>query len=162
MLSLRLALAAPALLLGSPLASATQQVDPLRFFDGRTVTEGTVKILFHRPYHSRGIGIGRIENDGSLTLVQQIEDEGKPAHERRWRVWRKGHDSFTASMTQAIGPVTIDKVGDDYRFRFKMKGHLSAEEMVTPLADGRSARSSLKVRRFGVVVATTTGTIRKI
>jgi hypothetical protein len=162
MLSARLALAAPVLLASAPLASATQPVDPLRFFEGRTVTDGTMKILFHKPYHSHGVGTGRIENDGSLTLVQRIEDEGKPPHERRWRVWRDGPDRFKATMTEATGPVAIDRVGSDYRFRFKMKGHLSAEEMVTPLPGGTSARTHLKVRRFGIVVATGESTIRKL
>ena len=160
--NLRLALAAPALLLASPLASAEPPLDPLRFFEGRTVTEGTVKVMFHKPYKTHSTGNGRIEQDGSLTLVQHVVDEGKPAHDRRWHVRRTGPDEFTASMSQAIGPVTIDRVGDDYRFRFKMKGNLRAEQILHPLPGGRSAKSSLRVRRLGVVVATTTGVVRKV
>ena len=63
----------------------------------------------------------------------------------------------------ALGyPVRIDKVGERYRFRFKMKGNLSVEQMMAPLPGGRSAQSSMKVRRLGITVATSTGTIRKI
>jgi hypothetical protein len=158
----RLALAAPALMLTAPLASAQQQVDPLRFFEGRTETRGTVRVMFHKPFRTRSIGTGRIEPDGSLTLVQSVEDEGKAPHERRWRVRRTAPGHFVAIMSEAVGPVAIDKVGDRYRFRFKMKGNLRAEQMLTPLPGGRSARNSVKVKRLGMTVATTEGMIRKL
>ena len=160
----RLAIAAPALMLATPLTSASvqTQVDPLRFFEGRTETQGTVKVMFHRPYRTRSIGDGRIAPDGTLVLVQHVQDDGKPPHDRRWLVRRTAPDRFSASMTDAVGPVIIDKVGERYRFRFRMKGNLSAEQMLTPLPGGRSARNSLKVKRMGFTVATTEGTIRKI
>jgi len=157
----RFALAAPLLVIASPVASA-EQIDPLKFFEGRTETQGTVKVMFHKPYRTRSIGNGRIEKDGSLTLVQKVMDEGKKPHERRWRVWRKGPDRFTATMSEAVGPVTIDKVGDRYRFRFKMKGNLQAEQILTPLPGGRSVRNIVKVRRLGVTVGSSEGTIRKL
>jgi uncharacterized protein DUF3833 len=159
----RLAIAAAVSFLAAPLASAQQQqLDPLRFFEGRTVTQGTVKVMFHKPYWTRSIGAGHIERDGSLTLVQRVEDEGKPAHERRWHVRRTAPGEFVASMTEAVGPVDIERVGDRYRFRFKLKGNLRAEQMLTPLPDGKSARNSVRVKRMGITVATTDGTIRKV
>jgi hypothetical protein len=160
----RLAIAAPALIFAAPLASASvrEQVDPLRFFEGRTETVGTVKVMFRKPYHTRSIGVGRIEPDGSLTLVQRVEDDGKAPHERRWRVRRTGANRFSASMSEAVGPVAIDKVGERYRFRFTMKGNLNAEQMMTPLPGGRAARNLVKIRRMGIIVATTEGTVRKI
>jgi hypothetical protein len=157
-----MAAAASALVLAAPLASASAPVDPLRFFEGRTETQGIVKVIFHAPYHTRSIGTGRIEPDGSLMLIQSVQDDGKPPHERRWRVREVGPDRFTGSMTEAVGPVTIDRVGDRYRFRFQLKGNLNAEQILTPLPGGRSARNSLKVKRMGITVATTEGTIRKI
>ena len=160
--ALRLILIAPALVLAAPAASAEDRLDPLKFFEGRTETLGTVKVMMRKPYQSRSIGTGRIEQDGSLTLVQTVKDEGKPARERRWKVRRVAPGKFTATMSDAIGPVAIDRFGDRYRFRFKMKGNLSVEQILTPLAGGKSARNSLKVRRMGVVVATTTGTVRKL
>jgi len=158
----RLALAAAVSFVAAPLASAQQQLDPLRFFEGRTVTQGMVKVMFHKPYSTRSIGAGRIESDGSLTLVQRVEDEGKPARERRWHVRRTAPGEFVASMTDAVGPVEIEQVGDRYRFRFNLKGNLHAEQILTPLPDGKSAHNSVRVKRMGITVATTDGTIRKV
>jgi len=163
MLALRLALAAPFLLAASPVASADAPVDPLRFFEGRTETRGTTKVVFRKPYKTHSIGVGRLQPDGSLALVQQVMDEDKPPHERRWRVRRGAAPGrFTATMSEAVGPVAIDRVGERYRFRFKMKGDLLVEQLLTPLPGGRAARNSLKVKRMGVTVATSEGLIRKV
>ena len=160
----RLAIAATATILAAPLATASvpAQVDPLGFFEGRTETRGTVKVMFHKPYATRSIGVGRIEQDGSLTLVQRVEDEGKAPHERRWHVRRTAPGEFVASMSEAIGPVTIERIGERYRFNFRLKGNLRAEQILTPLPGGRSARNRVSVKRMGITVATTDGTIRKI
>lgn len=152
-----------ALLLAAPVpASAQQQIDPFAFFEGRTENHSTVKVMLKKSYRSLAIGHGRIEKDGSLTLVQRVEDDGKPPKERRWRVRRAGPGRYTATMNEAVGPVSIEKVGNRYRFSFKMKGNLAVEQWLTPLAGGRSAKNSVKVRRLGVTVATTEGVIRKI
>jgi hypothetical protein len=157
---LYLALAAPILL-----ATATPSVphaDPLRFFTGRTETQGTVKVIFKKPYRSRSLGLGRIERDGSLTLVQRVEEEGKPPHERRWRVREAGPGHWTAAMSEATGPVAIDQVGDRFRFRFRMKGNLSVEQWLAPLPGATSAQTVTRIRKFGMTVATTEGTVRKL
>jgi hypothetical protein len=161
MSSLRLALIAPVLLAASAPVAA-QEIDPLRFFEGRTETRGTVKVMLKKPYRTRSIGLGRIERDGSLLLVQQVHDDGKPPHERRWRVRQVRPGHFTGTMNEATGPVTVDKVGNRYRFRFQMKGKLQVEQWLTPLPGGRAARNEVKVKRLGVTVATTEGTVRKL
>jgi hypothetical protein len=160
----RILAVAPALLLAAPTASASLQprTDPLLFFQGRTETVGTVKIIFHKAYRTRSIGNGRIEPDGSLLLVQKVQDEGKPPTQRWWRVRETAPDRFTATMSEAVGPVVIQRVGERYRFRFRLKGNLSAEQMLTPLDGGRSALSRLTVRKMGMTVATTDGIVRRI
>src|SRR6476661_9727422 len=84
----RLALVAPVFLLASASAamSVSMPVDPLRFFVGHTESVGRVKIMFQKNYATHSTGVGRIEPDGSLLLVQQVFDDGKPPHERRWRI----------------------------------------------------------------------------
>lgn len=152
---------APLALLASP-AVPTEIADPLRFFAGRTETDGLVKVMFKKPYRSRSLGLGRIETDGSLTLVQHVQDDGKPPRERHWRVRRVGPGRYAGTMSEASGPVDIQQVGDGYRFRFKMKGNLSAEQWLTPTPDPMAAHTSTRIRKFGMTVATTEGTVRKL
>ena len=162
---LHLALLAPVLIAAAATsassAASLPQLDPLRFFEGRTETEGLIKVVFQKPYRGRSIGQGKIEPDGSLTLVQRVLDEGKPPHERRWSVRQTGPGRYTGTMSDATGPVKIEKVGARYRFRFTMQ-KMAVDEWLTPMADGKSAKINTQVRRFGLIVATTEGTIRKI
>jgi hypothetical protein len=157
----QLAFAAPILAtLCAP--AAAQSADPMRFFAGRTESDGIVKVLFHKPYRTHSTSVGWIEPDGSLVLVQKVEDDGKPPLERRWRVRETGPAHWTATMTQAVGPVAIDRVGGRYRFRFTMAGHLNVEQWLTPLPGATAARTLIKVRKFGLTVATTEGVVRKL
>jgi len=157
----QLALAAPILCaLAAP--AAAQQADPLRFFAGRTESEGVAKVLFKKPYRTHSSGVGRLEPDGSLSLVQRVDDEGKPPLERRWRVREVAPGHWTATMSQAVGPVAIDQVGNRFRFRFTMVGHLNVEQWLTPLPGATSARTVTKIRKFGLPVATTEGIVRKL
>ncbi|MEO8455062.1 MAG: DUF3833 family protein [Sphingomicrobium sp.] len=150
------------LLISTSAAAVNATVDPLRFFVGRTEGSGRVNVIFHKGYGTHSIGIGRIESDGSLLLVQQIFDDGKPPYQRRWRVRQAGPGHYIGAMSEAVGPVTIDKVGERYRFRFGMDGHLRVEQWLTPLAGGRLARSSASIRKFGMTVATTEGSLRRV
>lgn len=134
---------------------------PLRFFEGATESVGILSIVLQRPRSSRSHGTGSIASDGSLRLVQRVEDEGQPPHLRHWNIRQVAPGRFTGSMSEATSPLRIERVGDRYRFRFRMKGGLSVEEWLTPSAGGRSADNELTVRKFGIIVATFRGIVRK-
>lgn len=153
----------PSLLL-VPGAAVAQpaQTDPLRFFVGRTDDQGVMKVVFKAPYRTETISTGRIESDGSLLLVQRVENQGEAPHQRIWRVRRTAPGHYVAAMSDAVGPVAIDQVGDRYRFQFKMKDGLSVEQWLTPLPGGAAARSSLTVKKLGFTVATDEGLVRKM
>ena len=161
-----LALLAPVALLAfsipSDTAKAGRMHEPLRFFEGGTEMVSVVKVIMKRPYKSRTLGRGQILPDGTLALTQQVHDDGKPAQRRHWRIKQVDGDSFAGTMTEAIGPVAVDEIGERYRFKFKMKGNLSVEQWVIPGTDGRSAQSKTIVRKLGMKVATSEGIIRKL
>lgn len=137
-------------------------VDPLVFFEGATESVGTLTIVMHKPTLTRAAGVGAIGRDGSLTLVQRVEEQGGASHIRRWNVRQVGPGRFTAAMSEAKGPVDIEQVGGRYRFTFDMPGALSVEEWLVPLPGGRSATNDLTVRKFGIRVASFRGMVRKI
>lgn len=143
-------------------ASAEPVTNPMRFFEGRTESSGTIKVFMKQAYRSHSFGSGRIEPDGTLVLVQQVRDEGRPPRERRWKIRQVGPGRFLGSMSEAAGPVSIEEVGGSYRFSYKMKGNLSVVQLLVPLAGGTVARSTVKIRKFGVTVGAADGTIRKV
>ena len=101
-------LAASAAFLVSATATA-EPLKPMRFFEGRTESFSTIKLLFKKPYRNHTVGRGLIEPDGSLLLVQRVEDDGKPPRERRWRIREIGPGRFAGAMSEANGPVAIDE-----------------------------------------------------
>jgi hypothetical protein len=141
---------------------AEPPIDPFRFFDGHTESEGSVKVAFKRPFPTQSQNRGRILRDGTLILTQQVKEGKNPAKERRWVIRRTGPGRFSGSMTDATGPVTIEHIGEGYRFRFRMKGGLTAEQWVKPLPGGNAASSRMTIRKLGLTVATSVGTIRKL
>ncbi|HEY0164048.1 MAG TPA: DUF3833 family protein [Sphingomicrobium sp.] len=143
-------------------APAAEPIKPMQFFEGRTEGSGVVRIFLNKSYRTRSVGRGRIQPDGSLLLVQRVEDHGKPAHERRWKIHQTGPRTFAGTMSEALGPVKIDQVGDRYRFRFRMKGDLSVEQWLAPQPGGKSANNSMTIRKFGVRVGKGEGTIRRV
>ena len=143
-------------------APAADPIKPMQFFEGRTEGSGVVRIFMKKSYRTRSVGRGRIQPDGSLLLIQRVEDQGQPAHERRWKVRQTGPRSFAGTMSEAVGPVAIDQVGARYRFRFRMKGDLSVEQWLAPLPGGKSANNSMTIRKFGMRVGKGEGTIRKV
>lgn len=143
-------------------AAAAEPIHPLRFFEGRTEGSGVMRVMLKKPYRTRSVGRGHFERDGSLSLVQRVEDEGQPPRERRWKIRQIGAGRFSGTMSEASSPVTIDEIGGRYRFRFKMKGNLSVEQWLAPMAGGRSARNRMIVRKFGMTVGSGEGIIRKV
>jgi hypothetical protein len=134
----------------------------MRLFQGRTESVSTVKVVTKKPFSSRSVGRGQIRGDGTLELVQRVEEDGKPARIRRWLIRRAGPGRFAGTMSEATGPVTVEQIGGGYRFRFKMKGNFAVEQWLTPAAGGRSATNTVIVRKFGVKVGSSEGTVRKI
>ena len=156
-------LAVVALAAVSPsLWAAEQKSDAMRFFEGRTESLATIKLVMKRPYKSRSVGRGEIKSDGSLHLVQRVEDEGKPVHERRWHIRQVGPGRYAGTMSEAKGPVTIDEVDGRYRFRFKMKGNVSVEQWIAPLPGGKTASTKVTIRKMGITVGQSEGTIRRL
>ena len=146
----------------TPCHAASDEQDPLRFFEGRTESVGTVKIAMRKPYHSRAIGKGEILPDGTLILVQRVEDQGQLAKERRWKMRKVAPGRYTGTMSEAKGPVSVDEVDGRYRFRFRMDGNIAIEQWLIPASDGKSAASKLTIRKYGVLVGRSDSVIRKV
>src|SRR5687768_1762510 len=88
----------------TPAASAAKIDDPLKFFEGRTESIGTVRLAMKKPFRSRALGKGEIRSDGTLDLVQRVEDEGEQPRERRWRMRRVAPGRYAGTMSEAKGP----------------------------------------------------------
>jgi len=142
-------------------AAAVAVFDPVDFFEGHTRGEGTLKVIFQSPKAMSVDNEGRVEADGTLLLNQRVQEAGKPARIRHWRLKRTGPTTFAGTLTDAAGPVSVELIGNRARIRYRMKNNMTAEQWLTP-AGPKLVRNKMKVRRFGLIVAHFEETIRKL
>ena len=134
---------------------------PIAFFAGRTAGDGRLKVVLSRERAVRVASQGEIGPDGTLTLVQHIEEEGKPPRTRRWSLRPTDH-GFAAELSDAVGPAAVTVSGNVLHIRFKARGGLAMEQWLAVQPGGRTARNQLVVRKFGMRVAVLDETIRRI
>ena len=134
----------------------------LRFFEGKTEGKGSLNIAFQSPGSLDVRSRGTIESDGTLVLRQVIDQSGKPARQREWRIRELSPGRYAGTLTDAEGPVKGEVSHNRLRISFRMKGGLDAEQWLTLAPDGRSAHNAMVVRKFGFTVAAVDETIRKL
>lgn len=159
-----LLLAASVLLPAAAAHGATRKsnnADPLHFFEGRTEMVSTTKIITQKPFLTRTVGHGKIADDGVLELIQHVEEQGRRKFDRSWHIRQIGPGRFGGTMSEAATLVSIERVGERYLFRFKLKDGLSVEEWLVPQNDNL-VRVLVTIRKYGIAVVHSDGWIRKL
>lgn len=134
--------------------------DPIAFFSGRTRGAGELSIVLRPPRPITVEGRGRVRPDGTLVLVQRIEEERRRPRTRRWELRRTGPGTYAGTLTDATGPVRAEARGSRLHIAYPSDAG-RVEQWLTLAPDGRTARNRLTVRRLGVVIARVDETIRK-
>jgi hypothetical protein len=144
------------------LAPAAAPATPLeRFFVGATEGSGTVQVVLSGRHTMRDRSRGRMDADGALLLDQIVEEEGKPARKRSWRLVRSGANRITGTISDARGPVAGELSGNSLHLRYRMAEGPTVEQWITLQPGGRTATNRMTFHRFGMKVATVESVIRK-
>ena len=150
---------------GSPppqLAVTAPSFDPIEFFVGHTEGTGRLQVMLS---HTRSVHIqsdGHVGQDGSLMLVQHIEQQGKADRTRRWSIRSTGPETYGGELTDAVGPVFAAASGNVLRLHFIAKGGLHIRQWLALEPGGHAVHNHLVVRKLGIRVATLDETIRKL
>jgi hypothetical protein len=132
-----------------------------QFFIGATEGSGTVSVIMSGRHGMRDRARGRLDSSGALLLDQVVEEEGKPARRRSWRLARSGANGITGTISDARGPVKGDISGDTLHLRYRLVAGPSVEQWITLQPGGRTASNRMTFHRFGLKVATVESVIRK-
>lgn len=156
-------LAASLSLLAAAAAFDSDSNSPIeRFFIGTTEGSGTVDVIMSGRHTVRDRSHGRKDASGALLLDQTVEEQGKPARRRSWRLVRAGDNRLTGTINDVKGAVTGEVTGNTLHLRYKMLDGPSVEQVITLQADGRTAKNRMTYRRLGVKVATVETVIRRV
>lgn len=142
-------------------AAGGAEFEPITFFEGHTHGDGELRKLFSKPVRVSVDSVGRLHN-GTLILDQTIREAGKPASTRRWTITPLGHDSYSGTLTEAVGEVHANVVGARGYIRYTMGHGLTVDQQLAQQSDGTTVLNRLVVHKFGVRVATLSETIRKV
>jgi hypothetical protein len=145
----------------APVASQVTRFDPVAFFTGSTIGVGQIKKALSTSLPTRVRGQGTLQADGVLVLNQTVDIEGEPTTRRRWMLRQVTPGRFRGSLTDATGPVSAEVAGMVMKVRYTMKGGMGVDQVITLAPDGQSARNRMKIKKFGVTVATLDEIIRR-
>ena len=153
-------------LLGLLLIAAAQAAAPgaalENFFIGRTEGQGVANVVLAGRHGVRDRARGWRDRAGTLVLDQVVEEEGKPARRRVWRLARAGGNRIGGTISDARGQVAGEVTGNTLHLRYRLAEGPSVEQWITLQPGGRTATNRMTFRRFGVRVATVNSTIRKV
>jgi hypothetical protein len=148
-------------LLGLLLVAQAPAAAPEQFFVGRTEGAGTINVILSGRHGFRVHSRGRMDR-GALVIEQRVEEEGKPARNRIWRLVRSGGNRITGTLSDARGPVSGEVAGNVLHMRYRLAEGPSVEQWITLHPNGRTAQNRMTIRRFGFNVATVQETIRRV
>lgn len=129
---------------------------PEAFFEGATGSSGVLESGGGAPTRRLHVqGVGRVETDGSFRLDQTVTFDDKPANTRTWVMRRTGEHRYTATLTDASGPVEGEAYGDLFHLTYPMKSPFGGrmEQWMYLQPDGRTVVNEATVRMFGLPVA---------
>lgn len=133
-----------------------------RFFVGTTEGAGTAKVIASGSHTVRDTSHGRKDVGGALLLDQTVEQQGKPARRRAWRLVLASDNRITGTISDARGGVTGEIAGNTLHLVYRMSDGPSVQQWITLQPDGRTARNRMTYHRFGFKVATVETVIRKV
>jgi hypothetical protein len=133
-----------------------------RFFIGTTEGSGRVEMIVGGSHAVRDRSRGRFDAGGALLLDQLVEEEGKPARRRAWRLVRADGNRISGTISDVRGPVAGELAGDTLHLRYRLLEGPSVEQWITLLPGGRSARNRMTFHRFGLKVASVRSEIKRL
>lgn len=134
----------------------TPEMRPEIFFAGTTSSSGVIETRSGAPTRRLHVtGAGETLPDGSFRLVQRVSFDHDAPTMRTWVVRRLDANHYTASLTDASGPVEGETYGDLFHLRYPMRSPLRGEmeQWLYLQPDGRTVVNEASVSVFGITVA---------
>lgn len=144
------------------LGAASPIFDPIAFFSGTTRGSASLKILTKRREQITVVGHGTVSASGDIVLEQDVRHADGRSKHRTWHLRRIGPDRYAGTLSDAVGPVMGDAVGNRLHLAFAMTGGLKVQQWIYLRPGGQVARNRMVVSKFGIAVASLDETITRV
>ncbi len=142
-------------------ASGAPTFSPERFFAGTTEGVGTLRLRVGRTQLVQVESRGTFMADSTFQLAQTIRRGTSAPSTRTWQMHRTAPGRYTATLTDASGPVTATVEGATLRIRYPMGRFTRMEQRLVLQPGGRTAVNLSTVSFLGVPLARLFETIRR-
>lgn len=126
---------------------------PEEVFAGRSTGIGELRFLFRKPQSFEVESTGALRDDGAFVLQQKIEFQGRPAESRTWLMRRVNAHEYTATLTDAAGPVVARINGPRMTLRYPLKRcGLVMHQTLDLSEDGRTIDNRGTIKLLGIPI----------
>ena len=137
------------------LLSAAEQ--PLEFtpqngFAGASEGQGTLKLLLGKPRPFHVESRGSEQSDGTFRLDQTVIFQGEAPQTRFWIISTTTPNHYSATLSDAAGPVEGATTGSTLSLRYRAKGPLVMRQELKLAADGKTIDNVGVITLLGVPV----------
>lgn len=143
-----------ALIVGGSASGAGSQLDfnPQNGFGGASEGDGTLTLLFGKPQSFHVESRGTQQADGTFRLEQTVSFQGKAPTDRVWIMKQVRPNHYSATLSDAAGPVTGTTSGRHLSLRYRVKGPLVMHQELEWLPDGKTIDNVGVITLLGIDV----------
>ena len=135
--------------------------DPVDFFAGHTKGAARLQTIIGSAHTVAVDSRGTRDSRGGLVLVQKIAEQGDAPRLRKWILAPEGKDHWTGTLTDAEGPVRVDRTATDVVIRYRMHGGAEVEQHLQRPPNG-IVENHITVTRLGIRLAALDEQIHKV
>lgn len=134
---------------------------PEQVFAGRSEGKGELQLLLGETRPFKVASIGTIQRDGRLSLTQEVKFAGKAVLSRSWLMWRTSPGRYSATLTEAAGPVVARVDGSRLTLRYPLnRWGLVMHQTLDLTSDRKTLVNSGSIRFLGMRVGKLRETIQ--
>ena len=137
------------------LLSAAEQplvFTPQNGFSGASEGQGSLKLLLGKPRPFHVESRGSEQSDGTFRLDQTVTFQGEAPKTRFWIMSTTTPNHYSATLSDAAGPVQGVTDGSTLSLHYRIKGPLVMHQALTLAPDGQTIDNVGVIRLLGVPV----------
>lgn len=115
-----------------------REFTPQNGFSGASEGDGTLTFLLGKPQPFHVESRGKQQADGTFRLEQTISFQGKPPKNRVWIMTEVSPNHYSATLSDAAGPMKGATSGPHLSLQYRVKGPLVMHQELELMPDGKT------------------------
>lgn len=135
-----------------PASEKSLEFTPQNGFSGESEGVGSLRLFLGKPRPFHVTSRGNEQNDGTFRLDQTVTFEGQAPQERFWILSTTSPNHYSATLSDAAGPVQGVTAGPHLSLHYRVKGPLVMHQELQLAPDGRTIDNVGVITLLGIPV----------